>query len=139
MPAVNPLRGEATLEAGARGTLKLTFDVNSFCYAEERLGKTTDEILEQVTTEFASWSDDAQKRGERPRVPAALLRTLLWAGLQKHQPGTHLAEAGEIMSDAGVSPTVSAVLAGFYAAFGEAEDEQGSHPQSPAAGETGTG
>jgi hypothetical protein len=65
-------------------------------------------------------------------VNATLMRALLWAGLQKHHPGTHLAEAGEIMSDAGIAPTVGAVLNGFYTAFGDSEDKEPVRPQKAA-------
>lgn len=128
MTAVNPLRGEATLEAGERGTLKITFDCNAFCFAEERLDKTTDEIVAQVAEEFAGWQEEARAKGATPRLNASLTRTLLWAGLQKHQPGTHLVEAGEILSDAGPAATAVAVLNAFFAAFGPAEGEQSSRP-----------
>lgn len=132
MVAVNPLRGEASLNAGARGSLKLCFDANAFCFAEERLGKTTDEIVEMVSLEFASWDKKALQAGGTPKINANLTRTLLWAGLQKHHPSTHMAEAGEILSDAGLATTVGALLNSFYAAFGEAEDEQSPHPQAEA-------
>jgi hypothetical protein len=129
MVAVNPLRGEASLDGGVRGPLKLCFDANAFCYAEERLGKSTDEIVEMVSMEFASWDKKALAAGATPKINANLTRALLWAGLQRHHPGIHLAEAGEIMSDAGLAHTVGALLSGFFAAFGNAEGEQGSRPQ----------
>lgn len=131
MTAINPMRGEAILEAGERKTLKIVFDVNAFCYAEERLGKSTDEIVDQVTKEFATWDRKNLEAGGTPRINATLTRVLLWAGLQKHQPGTHMVEAGEIMSDVGVAVVGNAVLDAFYAAFGQAEKvegEQSAHP-----------
>lgn len=136
--AVNALRGEATLEAGDKA-YRLVFDVNAFCYAEERLAKTTDEIVAEVSTEFASWNPDALSKGGVPRINATLTRALLWAGLQKHHAGTHLAEAGEIMSAAGLNGTVAAVLNGFYAAFGQAEGEDGSRPPEGGEAAPGTG
>ena len=138
MTAINPLRGEARLEGGEGRSFKLCFDVNAFCYAEERLGKTTDEIVALVAEEFSAWGN-AKLEGS-PRINASLTRALLWAGLQKHHPGTHLAEAGEIMSDAGIATTAGAVLNGFFAAFGKAEDgEEKNPPTSAAPTEPGTG
>lgn len=138
MPAVNPLRGEVALDAGERGTLKVCIDVNALCYAEERLGKTTDEIAELVTNEFADWG--TAKVNGSPRINVSLARTLLWAGLQRDQPGTHMAEVGEIMTEAGLVPSINAVISGFFAAFGKAEDgEDANPPAKPRRAARGTG
>ena len=139
MTAVNPLRGEATLDAGERGTLTLVYDVNAFCYAEGHLGKTTDQIVAMVQEEFAGWDQAAADESRAPRVNATLTRALLWAGLQKRHPGTHMIEAGEIMSDAGLGETVAAVLNGVFAFFGKAEEDgdSGDPPKKPKKGGTG--
>lgn len=139
MAAVNPLRGEATLEAGERGTLKICFDANAFCAAEERLEKTTDQIVDLVATDFSGWQKEKLAKGENPRLNSSLTRTLLWAGLQKHQPGTHMIEAGEIFSDAGPAATAIAVLNAFFAAFGPAEDKEDARPPRPRKAKAGTG
>lgn len=139
MVAINPLRGEATLDAGERGLLKICFDANAFCFAEERLAKTTDEIVALVANDFSGWQEERLHAGETPRLNSSLTRTLLWAGLQKHQPGTHMIEAGEIFSDAGPAATAVAVLNAFFVAFGPAEGEQGSRPRPARKGARGTG
>lgn len=139
MAAINALRGEAELVAGDR-TLKLCFDVNGLCFAEEQMKLTTDEIVAKAAKEFAGW-ESVDPKAPPPRVNASFTRSLLWAALQKHHSGTHLIEAGEIMSDAGVGPTVAAVLNSLFAAF--ANDEEGGEdtdpPSQPQRGAAGTG
>jgi hypothetical protein len=131
MSAANPLLGETLLIAGET-TYKLCFDVNAMCYAEERLKKTTDEIVAIVSEEFAGWEKERLDKGQIPRLNNSLTRTLIWAGLQKHHPKTHLIEAGEIMTIAGIGTSATAVINGFFAAFGTAEDGDKPDPLLPA-------
>lgn len=126
----NPLRGEAPLAAGD-ASYTLCFDVNAFCYAEAQLAKTTDEIVFQVQDELSGWVVASKNPNALPRLNSSLVRGLLWAGLQKHHPGTHLVEAGEIMSDAGLANTVVAVTNAFFAAFGPPEAEGEKRPNPP--------
>lgn len=110
MAAANFLRGEAELVADI-ATYTLTFDVNAFCLAEKALGQTTDKIVATVDAGGADLS---------------FLRTLIWAGLQRHHDCT-IAEAGDIVSDAGFAAAKTALMAGLGAAFGmkpEGEDRQ---------------
>jgi hypothetical protein len=118
----NALRGEAALKAGDR-VFSLAFDVNAFCFAEGELKRDTDDIAGELITGTAS---------------LVVVRAMLWAALQKHHPGTHLVEAGEIMSDAGMPHVREAMIAGLSAAFGlkVAEDGDGKNPPTA---EDGTG
>ncbi len=141
--AANSFRGEAELIVGEgeeAKTYKLCIDVNAMCYAEGHLDKTTDEIVELVETDFSSWSASARSRAVTPRFNASLTRTLLWAALQKKHPGTHLGEAGEIMTNAGPGPTAVAVLNAFFGALGTSEDGEGKEAENPPGqNEPGTG
>lgn len=116
--AANPLRGEAELVAGDR-TLTLCLDVNAFCYAEDELGKTTDQIV--VTLE------------SRP-ADMMMARGLIWAALQRHHPGTNLLEAGEIISESGLAEARAALTKCLEAAFGTVEGKDKPRPPRKRAG-----
>lgn len=117
---MNPLRGDAAFLAGEQ-SYRLAFDVNAFCYAESELAPlTADEIVAQFSAGTASLTT---------------MRVLVWAGLQRHHSGTHLAQAGEIMSDAGMPIVRAAITSAFVAAFGEVtEDKDGKNPPKKAVG-----
>ena len=109
---MNRLRGEAALVSGT-STYALVYDVNAFCLAETALGRPTDELVDDY---------DSGRRDLR------LTRGLFWAGLQDKHPCT-IAEAGDIMSDAGAEPVQDAVTSGLLAAFGAAQEgEQSENP-----------
>lgn len=117
---MNPLRGEGELEAGST-IYRLAFDVNAFCFAESALAPlTTDEIVAEVAGGTAKMT---------------ILRAIVWAALQKHHPDTHLAQAAEIMSDAGMPAVRKAIADGLKAAFGLAtEDGDEKNPPASADG-----
>jgi hypothetical protein len=121
MVAVNPLRGQATLEhAGA--TKILVFDVNSLCLAENALGVSAFDILGLLN------DDD---------LTMTQARALLWAGLSEHHPCT-VTDAGKIISDVGLGAAGLAILSALAAAFGvSAEGKKDSDP--PKGSEAGTG
>ncbi|WIA57829.1 hypothetical protein N6H05_08545 [Sphingobium sp. WTD-1] len=96
----NPLRGEASFKAGA-STFTLVFDVNAFCELEDETGFGVAELIEQIQ--------------DRPSF--RLLRSIFCAGLQTHHPKTSLAEAGEIMSDAGLEGIKNALRSALQAAM----------------------
>lgn len=99
--AVNPLRGEAVLSAGG-AEWRLDFSVNTFCVAEHASGKTTDEIVSAVAGAGGNLT---------------MVRLLVWAALQKHHATVSLAEAGELMSDAGMPEVRRVVTDGLASAF----------------------
>jgi uncharacterized membrane protein len=101
----NPLRGEASFKAGA-STFTLVFDVNAFCELEDETGFGVAELIEQIQ--------------DKPSF--RLLRSIFCAGLQTHHPKTSLAEAGEIMSDAGLEGIKNALRAALQAAMPSKED-----------------
>lgn len=118
----NPLRGEGSFKAG-EATYRLAFDANAFCYAETALEPlTTDDIVAQVAAGTANMT---------------LLRAVVWAALQRHHPDTHLTQAGEIISDAGMPAVRMAIGDGLAAAFGLATE--GGEEANPPVSEVGTG
>ncbi|WP_333702898.1 hypothetical protein [Sphingobium yanoikuyae] len=101
----NPLRGEASFKAGV-STFTLVFDVNAFCELEDETGFGVAELIEQIQ--------------DKPSF--RLLRSIFCAGLQTHHPKTSLAEAGEIMSDAGLEGIKNALRAALQAAMPSKDD-----------------
>lgn len=118
----NPLRGEAPLLVG-KTTYKLAIDPNAFVYAEEAYGKLTDQLIA-----------DADKLGER--VNMKLVRTLVWAALQKYHACSQ-SEAGDIIADATYPVARDAVQQCLRVALGVAEVQDSADP--PEKVEAGTG
>ncbi|RYM07997.1 hypothetical protein [Sphingobium cupriresistens] len=96
----NSLRGEAAFKAGASDYV-LVFDVNTFCALEDETGLGVSELIDQV----------------QARPSFKLLRSIFCAGLQNHHPRTTIAEAGEIMSDAGLETMQDALSRALKAAM----------------------
>lgn len=101
----NPLRGEASFKAGA-ATFTLVFDVNAFCELEDETGFGVTELIERIQ--------------DKPSFK--LLRSIFCAGLQTHHPRTSTAEAGEIMSDAGMDGVKDALSRALQAAMPSKSD-----------------
>jgi hypothetical protein len=110
----NPLRGEATFTAGSEQKT-LVFDINVFCELEADTGLGVNELVAQV----------------QGNPSFTLLRSIFCAALQVKHPGTTKAEAGAIMSDAGMDELNSALERALRAALPEAK-EGGENPPMPA-------
>lgn len=121
MAGVNPLRGEATLKAGDVEK-KLAINVNVFCELEADTGLDVDGVLGGVMN----------------NPSFTLLRKIFCAALQTHQPGTTLAETGDLMSDAGLEAITAVLQSLFKAIMPEAKDG-GANPPKPARGRAGAG
>lgn len=93
----NPHRGEVAFKAGGTGyTLK--FSSNAICELEERLNKSLNVIvtdLERLST----------------------LRALLWAGLRANMPDVTMAQAGDIIDQAGIAAATEIIGRALSAAF----------------------
>ncbi|MES2173846.1 MAG: hypothetical protein V4523_07850 [Pseudomonadota bacterium] len=124
--AANPLRGEAAIKVGDTA-YSLALDVNAFCYAQSVLSMKP---LEMVSAFLADGDD------------LLLMRTLLWAALQRHHP-CHELEAGDILADVGPVAVRAAITGMMVAAFGlkeQAEDkEPGKEPKTEPILGTGSG
>ena len=119
----NALRGEVDLMAG-ESTYRLVYDANAFVYAEEALSPLkTDDIVGRVEATAS-------------KVDMKLTRALVWAGLQRNHACT-LADAGDILAEAGFGAARTAVWAGMAAAFGTAEGKEKSDPPKKARAGTG--
>lgn len=111
----NQLRGEAAFDAG--GTQKtLVFDVNVFCDIEADTGMGVNELVQAI----------------QGAPSFSLLRSVFCAGLQVKHPGTTKAEAGSIMSDAGIDEMTDALRRALQAAMPEAKGETGNPRRAPA-------
>lgn len=109
--ATNPLRGEASLKAGDKA-YSLVLDVNAFCYAQPVLSMKP---LEMVSAFLADGDD------------LLLMRTLLWASLQRHH-ACHELEAGDVLADAGPVAVRSAITDMMIAAFGLKDQTEDKEP-----------
>ena len=107
------LRGEASLDV-SRGEVVLVFDVAALCLMEAALDATTDAILVAI---------------EEPTVDITRFRAAFWAGLQRRQPCS-VADAEQLMAEAGFDQVRAAVMAGLRGAFGVAEDRDEVDPRS---------
>jgi hypothetical protein len=121
----NPLRGEASFQAGA-STFTLVFDVNAFCDLEDETGLGVAELIDQVQ--------------DKPSFK--LLRSIFCAGLQARHARTTVAEAGEIMSDAGLDVLRDALARALKAAMpakGEVDGDGGAEGKAKPRKRVGTG
>jgi len=121
----NPLRGEAAFKAGA-ADYTLVFDINTFCALEDETGLGVSELIDQVQS----------------KPSFKLLRSIFCAGLQTHHPRTTIAEAGEIMSDAGLDTMRDALSRALQAAMPAADAKDASAEGKAPAGrklKAGTG
>jgi hypothetical protein len=122
----NPLRGEASFKAGA-ASFTLVFDINVFCELEDETGLDLPALIDQIQ--------------DKPSMK--LLRSIFCAGLQNHHPKTSLAEAGEIMSDAGMDGVKDALSRALKAAMPSkaeiADDGQSAEGKAPKRRKAGTG
>jgi hypothetical protein len=110
---MNPMRGEAKL-----GERTLCYDMNAFCRAESALGRKLPEIMNDLNT----------------GVSFEALRSLIWAGLQRHHPCT-VEEAGEIISDVGLEDTSTALSTAMQAAL--PQSATGKNPRKKGGSPTG--
>lgn len=100
----NKFRGEAALEFTREddsgnevpAKFKLVFDANAFCEIEElNEGMGMAEVLEVLS--------DAKK------LSFTKLRTIVLGGLLRNHPDLKLADAGDIISDAGMEVVIAAL------------------------------
>jgi hypothetical protein len=102
---VNAVKGEVKL-----GDHTLLFDFNALCAVEEAFGGR-------------SLGDVLGGMGEG-NVSLSTFRTLVWAGLQAHHPGTSEQVAGNIIHDAGgPQAAADALTIAFQAAMPEAKPD----------------
>lgn len=114
------LRGEAALDL-PRGEVVLVFDVAALCLLEAALDATTDAILVAI---------------EEPTVDITRFRAAFWAGLQRRQPCS-VADAEQLMAEAGFDQVRAAVMSGLRGAFGVAEDRDEADPRNRSGATTG--
>ncbi len=116
---MNPLRGEAVLNAGDTA-YTLVCDINALCEAEAELGMDIDEILARYAA------------GTSTR----LVRALVWAALQAKHP-CPIDRAGEIVTEAGFLPAKAALEQALMLAM--PQPEEGKPPKKAGKAQAGTG
>jgi hypothetical protein len=113
----NPIKGEVAFEADGQAYI-LVMDFNALCILEDSLDLGVQEIVARLETQ----------------VRGGFLRSLVWAGLQEHQPGITEKAAGQIVGAYGFDKTVALVIEGFAKAFPKREAATGAlDPQPPPA------
>lgn len=123
---MNPHKGDVSFEAGGK-SYTLRFSTFALVKLEESLGKSLVEIMNEIS-----------------RLDTMRLKTvvaLLWAGLQKHHPGTTEEDAANLIDDvgggiAGVMPHINDA---FERAFGKSSGTKGTNPTQKPANGIGTG
>lgn len=85
------MNGEASIELSDGRVLKTAFDVNTWIDACDALGMEMPELMDLL---------GAAEKSEKKEVPIKVARALMWASLQKHQPGMTLRDAGEVLIEA---------------------------------------
>lgn len=94
----NAARGEVAFRALDRDWT-LLLDINALCEAEDELGVKVHELAQ-------------------PGLKA--IRALLWAGLQRHQQGVTITQAGDIIQAVGMALAAEIVGEAFTLTFPEA-------------------
>ena len=113
----NPLRGEASFEVEGK-TYRLRFSWNAAAEFEEPAGRSFYDAA------------DALAAG---RLSVRTLRAMLWAGLQEHQPGLTLKEAGVLIEKVGQVESWGLVRKAIEYFFPAPEAEKTPDPPAPAA------
>jgi hypothetical protein len=114
----NKFRGEADLDftrmvdgEEKSAKFKLVFDANAFCEIEDLTGMNMGEMVD------AMQSPD--------KLSFKTIRAVVLGGLKRNHPELELNDAGDIISDAGLSETVNALIGAFTSAMAEMDPEQG--------------
>ena len=77
-------------------TYTLRFGVNALIALQDELGQSLDQLVKRV-------------QGDSMAVSLRDLRVMLWSGLVTHHAGITLAQAGEIIDDAGMEVVAKAL------------------------------
>lgn len=114
----NPHLGEIEITDGDR-TLIFCFSSNAICALEERLGLG----IVDIADELSSWMPPRDAKGalmtetadeiksRRSRLRLGFCRSLFWGGLQDHQPGMTVEQAGRLMTRIGGMVAALALIA----------------------------
>lgn len=112
----NPHKGQVALNVDGKD-YTLSFSINALCELEDALGESVNAIAAQM--------------GDSSKVRLKTIRTLVWAALLDHHPGTSVEEAGNIISAAGVPAAMEAIGGAFAKAFPDPKEGKanGSRPR----------
>lgn len=108
----NPIKGEVDLTIDGK-TYTIKLGRNALASVEGLLGKGFPEIAQALSSD--------------PQI--AVMRAILWAGLQRHHPDIDLFGAGDLMDEAGDDLITEKIGEALRITFPESKGE--SHPQKP--------
>lgn len=127
----NKFRGESELTfmrdidgEQKEAKFKLVYDANAFCEIEDNIKLTLGELHDAMS--------DPKKMSMKS------VRGIFHGGLIRHHPDLTLADAGDIMSDAGMAEVMDAMKRAFGGAMKAAGEAQGQKAKTPR-GNRGTG
>lgn len=92
---------------------KIAFTTNAMCAYEEETDKDFTSVAEALSG------------ANEGRLSMRVMRTILWAGLQEHQEGATMREAGKVLDACGMTPTGEAIASAIRLAFPEAKEAAG--------------
>lgn len=121
---MNPHKGDVSLQVGDK-IYVLRYSHLALVQLENSLNKSLMQIMGEM--------------GKPESMRLGTIVSLLWAGLQKHQSGTTLEQAADILDeiDGGVATAMVSIDAAFAKAFGASPGTKGTNPTPR--GENGSG
>ena len=128
----NKFRGESDLTfdrevdgVTQQAKFRLVFDANAFCEIEDTIGLTLGELHDAMS--------------DPKKLSMKAVRAIVHGGLHRHHPDLTPADAGDIMSDAGMEETMAALRQAFGGAMKKASGEAKGQKTATRSGSRGTG
>ena len=115
----NPIKGEVDFPVGET-TYRLRLSINQLIEVEELTGLG----IVQLANAF----------NNAETLKAGSVRAVLWGALREHHPDVDLLQAGEIMAEARLQPTIQYVGEALQAAFPKPEGKESPSPKRGRAG-----
>lgn len=114
----NKFRGESdlTFDREVEGVtreakFRLVFDANAFCEIEDNIGLSLGELHDAMS--------------DPKKLSMKTVRAIFHGGLSRHHPDLTLADAGDIMSDAGMPEIMDAMKRAFGGAMKKVGEAKG--------------
>jgi hypothetical protein len=117
----NAIKGEVPLKLSDGREFVLVFDMDALVQAEDEYGKPLPQLMQRVQAGFFG-----------------AIRVLFWASMQRHQPGTSMAEVNDLLTEH--SDAIEQMLKAYEAAMpaGDgAEGKEGGNPRGKPSGSNG--
>jgi len=100
----NPQKGEVEFQVAYK-TYKFILSINAMCELEDALGDGVMNVLQQLQ--------------DPTKVRFKLVRAVFWAGLHDCHPDINVEDAGKLISELGINPSMEIVAKAVALAFPE--------------------